>query len=248
MAITFDHSSDTITTDAGTLSFGDTGTLILQVGTSAERPSSPAGGMLRYNSDSITPEGYINGTWVPVASGATTASAQHPGISGSQYYGSPFGNTSTNSTFGLGGNILFAMPIYFSNGQAVTRVGCNVTTFRNNSNVRIGIYSNGSNGFPSALQLDSGNIATTSTGVKEAVISFTFDLNLYWIAIVCNANVFLTGYSTTVLPDWLLGRASPTGSSAGCVQASQTFGALPATFPTSITYSTSAPMLTLRNI
>ena len=53
---TLDHSSDVIEMDM-------TGALVLPVGTVAERPSTPEQGMIRYNSDDTTFEGYDGTAW-----------------------------------------------------------------------------------------------------------------------------------------------------------------------------------------
>lgn len=44
---------------------GTTGAAILPPGTTAQRPGTPANGMLRYNTDIGDFEGYIGGAWVP---------------------------------------------------------------------------------------------------------------------------------------------------------------------------------------
>jgi len=53
---TLDSNTETITVDV-------TGSLVLPVGTVAERPGAPAQGMIRYNSDDTTFEGYDGTAW-----------------------------------------------------------------------------------------------------------------------------------------------------------------------------------------
>ena len=71
-------SSDTITLNAATatipnnLNFSGTGSIRLPNGTTAERPS-PTAGMIRYNSDEGTFEGYASGAWGSIGGGATGA-------------------------------------------------------------------------------------------------------------------------------------------------------------------------------
>lgn len=71
-------SGDTITLNAATatipnnLNFSGTGSVRLPNGTTAERPS-PAAGMIRYNSDEGTFEGYASGAWGSIGGGATGA-------------------------------------------------------------------------------------------------------------------------------------------------------------------------------
>jgi len=49
-----------------------TGALILPNGTQAQRPSSPINGMVRYNSESASFEGYANNFWSGIGGGGTT--------------------------------------------------------------------------------------------------------------------------------------------------------------------------------
>jgi len=54
---------------ATTLHISATDAVRLPVGTTAERPGTPANGDIRYNSDETTIEGYANGAWANLASG-----------------------------------------------------------------------------------------------------------------------------------------------------------------------------------
>jgi len=62
-------SGGTLTTPA-TLTFSTTASVRLPNGTTAERPGSPLGGMIRYNSDTTKFEGYTT-TWGSIGGGAT---------------------------------------------------------------------------------------------------------------------------------------------------------------------------------
>ena len=62
-------SGGTLTTPA-TLTFSSTASVRLPNGTTAERPGSPLGGMIRYNSDTDKFEGYTT-TWGSIGGGAT---------------------------------------------------------------------------------------------------------------------------------------------------------------------------------
>jgi len=48
----------------------DTGAAFLPSGTTAQRPVSPANGYMRYNSDLLAMEAYVNGSWGSVGGGA----------------------------------------------------------------------------------------------------------------------------------------------------------------------------------
>jgi hypothetical protein len=55
---------------SGTVQFTGTGAALLNAGTTAERPGTPAAGMVRYNSSTGKFEGY-NGSWGSLGGGAT---------------------------------------------------------------------------------------------------------------------------------------------------------------------------------
>jgi hypothetical protein len=63
----------TIGTDQNA-TFNSTGAITVPVGNTAQRPSSPANGMIRYNSSTNGLEGYILGSWTAIKSGTYTAS------------------------------------------------------------------------------------------------------------------------------------------------------------------------------
>ena len=62
--------------------FNDTGYIQLPSGTTAQRPASPANGMIRFNSSLPGLEGYINGAWVTI--GGTLGSQSNPATSATQ--------------------------------------------------------------------------------------------------------------------------------------------------------------------
>ena len=60
-----------LTTSADGLISNGTGSLTIPVGTTAERPSSPAQGMIRRNTTDSAFEGYTGNAWAPLGGGAT---------------------------------------------------------------------------------------------------------------------------------------------------------------------------------
>lgn len=68
MALTFNHPNNSIAAGGsnGTLIIDNTGALRLAVGSTAQRPASPANGMVRYNQTISRFEGYENGSWTPI--------------------------------------------------------------------------------------------------------------------------------------------------------------------------------------
>jgi hypothetical protein len=93
----------------GNVTFSGTGSTKLQAGTTAQRPGTPADGMIRYNSDEDSFEGYINGAW--------------GGISGAQANGVIYENNlviSSNYTLTTGKNGMSVGPITIDSGVSVT--------------------------------------------------------------------------------------------------------------------------------
>lgn len=90
-------------------SFTSTGALLVSKGTNAQRPGSPADGMLRYNTDEDSFEGYIDGAW--------------GGISGAQANGCIYENNvdiTANYTLTAGKNGFSVGPITVAAGVSVT--------------------------------------------------------------------------------------------------------------------------------
>lgn len=55
------------------LTFNSTGAITLPIGTTANQPSPPVNGMIRYNSTSQTFEGYAGGAWGAIGGGGTSS-------------------------------------------------------------------------------------------------------------------------------------------------------------------------------
>ena len=60
---------------SGTVEFTDTGAVLLNAGTTAERPGTPTGGMVRFNEDTTKFEGYNGSSWGSLGGGATGGGA-----------------------------------------------------------------------------------------------------------------------------------------------------------------------------
>jgi len=96
-------------TATGDGTFSGTGQVKLPAGTTAQRSGSPVDGMLRYNSDLDSFEGYVDGIW--------------GGIGGAQAGGAIMTNKSTASvsyTIASGENGLSVGPVTVSNGVTIT--------------------------------------------------------------------------------------------------------------------------------
>jgi hypothetical protein len=71
MALIFDHINNSISTNTGRVSLAINGSLMIPVGTTAQRPASPVQGMIRYNTDLGVFEGFnATNTWQPIGTGS----------------------------------------------------------------------------------------------------------------------------------------------------------------------------------
>lgn len=67
---------------SGFISFSNTDYIKIPVGTTAQRPGSPANGMIRYNTDLSTFEGYKSGAWGAIGGGGYVVSSSENITSG----------------------------------------------------------------------------------------------------------------------------------------------------------------------
>jgi hypothetical protein len=104
-------SGGTLTTPA-TLTFSSTASVRLPNGTTAQRPGTPQTGMIRYNSDTDSFEGYTT-TWGSIGGGAT-------GGGGDQVFQENELTVTTNYTLSTGKNAMSVGPITINSGVTVT--------------------------------------------------------------------------------------------------------------------------------
>jgi len=129
-------------------------------------------------------------------------------------------------------NRLDAYPFVSPRGRTIDRIAFEVATAAGAGGVaRCGIYqaTSATNIYPSALVLDGGEFATTSTGVKSATVSQPLEPEiLYWFVIT--AGVAAPTVRTTPMW-WPMGMDSTLTNIGTRITVAQTYGALPATFP-----------------
>ena len=70
MSINIDHQQNTISSSNKTITVDHTGSLVVPKGTTAERPSAPVDGAIRYNTDLTQLEVLISSNWEKVQAGA----------------------------------------------------------------------------------------------------------------------------------------------------------------------------------
>jgi hypothetical protein len=104
-------SGGTLTTPA-TLTFSSNASVKLPIGTTAQRPGSPLGGMIRYNSDIDRFEGYTT-TWGSIGGGATGGGTD-------EVFQENELIVTTNYTLSTGYNAMSVGPITINSGVTVT--------------------------------------------------------------------------------------------------------------------------------
>jgi len=112
-----DAVGDTITANAGTLTipnnlvFNGTGSITLPAGTTAQEPGTPTAGMIRYNSDTDSFEGYTTTFgWGAIGGGNATSTGFWQNIQ----------TITTNETIQSGYNASSVGPITIAGGASVT--------------------------------------------------------------------------------------------------------------------------------
>ncbi len=78
---------------------------------------------------------------------------------------------------------LYAIPFYVARDRTFDRIAVDVSTAQAGSEIRLGIYNNGTNLAPGTLVDDSGTVDTTGTGIKTITISEALTKGLYWLAV-----------------------------------------------------------------
>jgi hypothetical protein len=98
------------------------------------------------------------------------------------WYGYPSATTTFNPVVGS----LRLSPLHISKRLTFDRIGIEVTSFGASTAVcRLGIWADTGAGYPGALVLDAGTVATeTPNGSKEITISKVLNPGLYWLGYV----------------------------------------------------------------
>lgn len=153
----FDFTTETITPDqSALLTIGGTGAIEVPTGSTANRPvTGLANGALRYNTDIVDIEGYINNTWVPLSTSTTAVTTFSAGTTG-------FTPSSATS-----GAITLAGTLAVANG------GTGLTTAPTNGQIDIGSTGVGfvrttiTAGTAVSVTNAAGSITIANTGVTS---------------------------------------------------------------------------------
>ena len=98
---------------SGDVTMSGTAFVLIPKGTTAQRPSVPVAGEMRYNTDTSQFEGYANGVWGQLGGGAT-------GAGGDEVFQENSLIVTTNYTLTTGKNAISAGPIEINSSVVVT--------------------------------------------------------------------------------------------------------------------------------
>jgi len=145
-------------------------------------------------------------------------------------------------------NILYAIPFVCPKQITLDRIAIRVIASSAGQG-RLGIYNDNGNLYPSSLVLDAGTVDTGSGGIKSITISQTLNADtLYWLVVILNATPNIQGFNTgSLIPILGISTGWATTPQLG-YSVSQTYGALPSTFPTgaSTLVGTPIPVIAVR--
>ena len=155
----------------------------------------------------------------------------------------PFAGTSSAIT-GWNGAVIY-IPIPITSSVAFTDISQEVTALAVGANIRLALYTS-VNGLPASLLEDSGNISTSTTGIKNYVLSATrsftaVDKQVFVAIQSSNAAVGLRYALNTVCFNYFNG----SGVSGTLFRELQVFGAFPATATPSVYPNANSPLVSL---
>ncbi len=153
-------------------------------------------------------------------------------------------------------NSLRSFPFFAPKTQKYDRIAIRVSTFATGTTprIRLGVYEDKGDGsvYPGKLVLDAGEVDVSTTGLKEIAINLTLKGGkLYWLSLVGQdtASLVVAAVPAADAAGALLGLDNGlTGTPYLGYAVTQTYGALPANFPTAspVDWSLPVPLIALR--
>lgn len=128
-------------------------------------------------------------------------------------------------------NTLYAAFLYIPRKITVDRLAVEVATAAAGKSIRLGIYHDGDNLYPGSLALDAGAVATDTTGIKTAVVDQQLLPGRYWAVVLSDGTPAVYGDNLHPNPLGIPATDFHSAAHRGWAVA-QTYGALPAAFPT----------------
>jgi hypothetical protein len=138
-----------------------------------------------------------------------------------------FGSSTTRVHLPL--DVLRAAPFYVPQRCTMDRIGIRVIgAGAAGAKIRVGLYRDDGNFYPSTLVVDGGELDATGTGVRLATVNVTLEPGVYWLAGV--ANDATIDWSAANSTDCIYLISSNYAGDVGW-QVAQAYGALPDPFP-----------------
>lgn len=158
-----------------------------------------------------------------------------PFRSGGYYFTSSPTSAGTSASHGIG--VLRVVPFIVHRAVSITRLGAEVSTAGEaGSKVRLGCYAD-SDGYPSTLVVDAGQINGDSATTQELTVAVSLNPGLYWFGAVVQT-VTTTQPTLRIglnwsppIPVWNSSSLPTAGAAATGLSATSINGALPASFP-----------------
>lgn len=128
--------------------------------------------------------------------GASLAAQGRPKVGGGNgFWTVPGVSFVSVSTYTANANLIKYFPFYCLTDITIDRLACEVTSAAAAGNtLRIAIYNADADYQPTSLVVDSGTLATDSTGVKEATVSNTLTAGRYLLAVNASVTATLRAY------------------------------------------------------
>ncbi len=162
-------------------------------------------------------------------------------------YINPGNSEATVTAPTIAANTLYAHPLLIPRNLTIDRIAVEIRTGDAGKIARLGIYRDGTNLYPGALVIDSGEISVAAIGVVAATVSQALTKELYWLAILSNGVPATNG--AVLVPGGILGWSNlHTYVSNPGWSVAQAYGALPDPFTAggSMPYNARSPLVSIR--
>lgn len=176
------------------------------------------------------------------------ASPNAGGLVTGRYYDNAFQGTASATLAGAANRMDLA-PFYTSVPLTIDQIGVAVSTAVAGSQVKVVIYSAGSDGWPDALLYETAALSSAATGYVSEALTFTFDSGTtYWIGVRHSATATLRTINVSSAVN--LGLTSSTATSyASLLRSTVTFASAapdPYTFAASQLTAATPPSIRMR--
>jgi hypothetical protein len=154
---------------------------------------------------------------------------------GVRYHLGGVGSTVNNGSFSA--NVLYSAPYPVLDAQSVGQIACYIVGTGTATLLRMGIYTTDLSTLrPLTKVVDAGDLAANVTGVRKQVLSPPSALTantLYWLVVLLNGTATMLSIHSNYFPLPIIGHDSQQGTLWAGMLASQSYGALPTTYPSS---------------